>query len=158
MSQGIDRESALNSKQVAQAIVEKLLQTDACSAALGINVVDLDARYAVLTMKVRDDMVNGHGVCHGGMVFTLADTCSAFACNSENESSLLSSAQIELFRPARLGDELTATARAVNQGRRKGVYDVSVVNQREELVAVFRGQSQRLGERLLENDTDAVTD
>lgn len=158
MSQEIDRESALNSKQVAQAIVEKLLQTDACSTALGINVVDLDARYAVLTMKVRDDMVNGHGVCHGGMVFTLADTCSAFACNSENESSLLSSAQIELFRPARLGDELTATARAVNQGRRKGVYDVSVVNQREELVAVFRGQSQRLGERLLENDTDAVTD
>ena len=144
------KESDLNAKHLAQAVVGKLLEADTCSTALGLEVLDLDARHAVVRMKVRDDMVNGHGVCHGGMVFTLADTCSAFACNSENESSLLSSAQIELFRSAMLDDELTATARAVNQGKRKGVYDVNVVNQRDQLVAVFRGQSQRVGEPLIE--------
>ena len=140
----------MNPKNLAKAVVARLLEADACSTALGLEVLDLDSRYAVVKMTVRGDMVNGHGVCHGGMVFTLADTCSAFACNSENESSLLSSAQIELFRSAMLDDELTATARAVNQGKRKGVYDVSVVNQHDQLVAVFRGQSQRLGEPLIE--------
>ena len=140
----------MNPKNLAKAVVDRLLEADACSTALGLEVLDLDSRYAVVKMTVRGDMVNGHGVCHGGMIFTLADTCSAFACNSENESSLLSSAQIELFRPAMLGDELTATAKAVNQGKRKGVYDVSVLNQHELLVAVFRGQSQRLGEALIE--------
>lgn len=140
----------MNPKNLAKAVVARLLEADACSTALGLEVLDLDSRYAVVKMTVRGDMVNGHGVCHGGMIFTLADTCSAFACNSENESSLLSSAQIELFRPAMLGDELTATAKAVNQGKRKGVYDVSVLNQHELLVAVFRGQSQRLGEALIE--------
>ena len=140
----------MNPKNLAKAVVARLLEADACSTALGLEVLDLDSRYAVVKMTVRGDMVNGHGVCHGGMIFTLADTCSAFACNSENESSLLSSAQIELFRPAMLGDELTATAKAVNQGKRKGVYDVSVLNQHDLLVAVFRGQSQRLGEALIE--------
>ena len=140
----------MNPKNLAKAVVARLLEADACSTALGLEVLDLDSRYAVVRMTVRGDMVNGHGVCHGGMIFTLADTCSAFACNSENESSLLSSAQIELFRPAMLGDELTATAKAVNQGKRKGVYDVSVLNQHDLLVAVFRGQSQRLGEALIE--------
>ena len=140
----------MNPKNLAKAVVDRLLEADACSTALGLEVLDLDSRYAVVRMTVRGDMVNGHGVCHGGMIFTLADTCSAFACNSENESSLLSSAQIELFRPAMLGDELTATAKAVNQGKRKGVYDVSVLNQDDLLVAVFRGQSQRLGEALIE--------
>lgn len=140
----------MDPKNLAKAVVDKLLEADTCSSALGLEVLELDARYAVVRMIIRDDMVNGHGVCHGGMIFTLADTCSAFACNSENESSLLSSAQIELFRPVLLGDELTATAKAVNQGKRKGVYDVSVRNQHDLLVAVFRGQSQRLGEALIE--------
>ena len=140
----------MDSKELAGKVVDHLLDGDACSAALGIEVVDLDARKAVIKMTVREDMVNGHGVCHGGMIFTLADTCSAFACNSENHSALLSSAQIELFRPAQLGDELTATARVVNQGKRKGVYDVDVTNQSDQLVATFRGQSQRLGEMLIE--------
>ncbi|MAM81406.1 MAG: phenylacetic acid degradation protein PaaD [Gammaproteobacteria bacterium] len=139
----------LNGKEKAEAVVEKLLQTDACSANLGLQVIDLDARHAVVSLTVGETMVNGHGVCHGGMIFTLADTCCAFASNSENESALLSSAQIELLRPAHLGDELTATATAVNQGRRKGIYDVRVVNQNGELIAVFRGQTQRLGESLV---------
>ena len=71
----------MNPKNLAKAVVARLLEADACSTALGLEVLDLDSRYAVVKMTVRGDMVNGHGVCHGGMIFTLADTCSAFACN-----------------------------------------------------------------------------
>ena len=136
-------------KHLARAVVDKMLAGDRCTGLLGMEVLELDARRAVVQMIVSKDMVNGHGVCHGGMIFSLADTCCAFASNSENQSALLSNAQIDLLRPALQGDQLTATAEVVNQGKRKGIYDVTVVNQEGQSVAVFRGQTQRVGGSLV---------
>lgn len=140
----------MDGKDLAKACADAMWQGDACSRGLGMQVLEIDARRAVIAMQVREDMVNGHDLCHGGMIFSLADSAFAFACNSENYSSVAASAQIDFLAPAKLGDVLTATAKAVNQGKRKGVYDVSVVNQDNRTVAVFRGQSHRLGGSLVE--------
>lgn len=144
----------MDARTLAYAVVDKMLEGDRCSTALGMEVVDLDAGHAVVKMTVREDMVNGHDVCHGGMIFSLADTSCAFACNSENHNALLGSSSIEYLRPAKQGDDLTATARVVNQGRRKGIYDVEVTNQEGQRVALFRGQTQRIGGVLVENQEE----
>lgn len=135
----------MNPQTLARACVDEMLKGDACSAALGMEVVEIDERRASVRMIVRSDMVNGHGVCHGGMIFSLADSTFAFACNSENHSALAAAGQIDFLAPAKLNDELTATATVVHQGKRKGIYDVTVVNQVQDRIAIFRGHSHRLG-------------
>jgi acyl-CoA thioesterase len=135
----------LNPQSLARACLDEMLKDDACSAALGMEVVNIDERCASVRMVVRSDMVNGHGLCHGGMIFSLADSTFAFACNSENHSALAAAGQIDFLAPAKLNDELTATATVVNQGKRKGIYDVTVVHQLQERIAIFRGHSHRLG-------------
>ena len=100
-------------------------------------------------MTVREDMVNGFGVCHGGLLFTLADTAFAFACNGYDDVTVAAAASIDFLRPARLGDELHAHARQDYRGSKSGFYTVEVRNQRDELVAIFRGRSASRGERLL---------
>jgi acyl-CoA thioesterase len=98
---------------------------------------------------VRDDMVNGLDVIHGGLTFTLADTAFAFACNGYDNQSIAASAQVEFLRPAVAGDVLTALAKEDHRGRRNGYYTVTVRNQRDEVVALFRGRSVANGESLL---------
>jgi len=95
-------------------------------------------------MRVRGDMVNGHGVCHGGLVFALGDSAFAFACNSHNESTVAAAASIDFLAGAREGDELTAEAHELWRTRRNGIYEISVCNQRGERVALFRGRSYRI--------------
>jgi acyl-CoA thioesterase len=92
-------------------------------------------------MKVRPDMVNGHELCHGGLIATLADSAFAFACNSYNELTVASGFSIDLVAPARLDDVLTARCAEVSKAGRTGVYDAEVTNQRGERVAFFRGRS-----------------
>ncbi|MEM7016315.1 MAG: hydroxyphenylacetyl-CoA thioesterase PaaI [Pseudomonadota bacterium] len=123
-----------------------MLVGDACSKALGMQVIELDAQLAKVKMTIRVDMINGGEVCHGGIIFSLADSAFAFACNSENYNAVTAGAHIDFLAPALLGDELTATATAINQGKRKGIYDVRVVNQDDRLIALFRGQSHRTGD------------
>jgi acyl-CoA thioesterase len=135
----------LNAQSLARACVNEMLKDDACSAALGMEVMEIDKRRASVRMVVRSDMVNGHGLCHGGMIFSLADSTFAFACNSENHSSVAAAGQIDFLAPAKLNDELTATATVIHQGKRKGLYDVTVVNQMQDQIAIFRGHSHRLG-------------
>jgi len=142
----------MDTKELAHAVAESMLSDDGCSTMLGIEIVEADARFVKVRMTVREDMVNSHGLCHGGMIFTLADTAFAFACNSENHSALAAGALVDFLAPGKLGDVLTAEARAVSQAKRKGVYDATVVNQEGRLIAVFRGQSQRLGEPKIEVD------
>jgi acyl-CoA thioesterase len=96
---------------------------------------------AVLAMTVRDDMLNGHDICHGGLIATLADTAFAYGCNAYNEVTVASGFAIDLLAPGRLGDRLTATCTELSKSGRTGVYDIDVVNQRGERVAVFRGRS-----------------
>jgi acyl-CoA thioesterase len=131
----------MNAQQVAEASRDAMLRDDRASQALGMRVVGVAPGTATLQMTVRQDMLNGHATCHGGLIATLADSAFAFACNSYNELTVASGFDIHLMSPARLGDVLTASAHEVSKGGRMGVYDVQVVNQHDEAVAVFRGRS-----------------
>lgn len=101
-------------------------------------------------MTVTADMVNGHRVCHGGLVFALADSAFAFSCNSYNRSTVAAGASIDFLAPAHEGDVLTATAVERWRLRRAGIYDIAVTNQRGETIALFRGRSHELDGRVVE--------
>ncbi len=124
--------------------VRTLFERDVASRSCGMRLLEVRQGYARVRMPVRADMANGHGVCHGGMIFTLADSAFAFACNAGRSLTLASGASVEFLRPARPGDELTAIAEERSRGRRSGVYDVRVSNQSGECVALFRGRSHEL--------------
>ena len=126
---------------LARRAAEAMWAGDTASQALGMHIDEVRAGRAVLSMPVRADMVNGLGVAHGGFVFLLADSTFAFACNSFNQRTVAAGAEIHFLAPAFEGDLLTATGEAVHRGGRSGIYDVAVVNQRNERVAVFRGRS-----------------
>ena len=128
-------------QQVAERVREGMLANDRATKALGMHVAEVAPGRAVLTMTVRDDMLNGHDICHGGLIATLADSAFAFACNSYNELTVASGFAIDLLAPGRLGDVLTATCTEVSKAGRTGVYDTEVRNQRGERIAVFRGRS-----------------
>lgn len=130
----------------AQRCADEMLAKDRSSRALGISIDIVAPGAAVATMQVRDDMLNGFDVIHGGLTFALADTAFAFACNGHGETTVAASAQVEFLRPAVAGDTLTATAREDHRGRRSGYYSVEVRNQRDELVALFRGRSVSIHE------------
>jgi len=128
-------------QQVADRVREGMLANDRATKALGMQVAQVAPGRAVLTMVVRDDMLNGHDICHGGLIATLADSAFAFACNSYNELTVASGFAIDLLAPGRRGDVLTATCAEVSKAGRTGVYDTEVRNQRGERIAVFRGRS-----------------
>jgi len=128
-------------QQVADLVRQGMLANDRATKALGMQVAEVAPGQAVLTMTVRDDMLNGHDICHGGLIATLADSAFAFACNSYNELTVASGFAIDLLAPGRLGDVLTATCTEVSKTGRTGVYDTEVLNQRGERIAVFRGRS-----------------
>lgn len=130
-------------QMLAERVRDTMFASDEVARLLGIRVTDVAPGRACVTLTVRTDMTNGHGICHGGLVATLADTAFAYACNSWNEQAVASGFGIDLLLAARVGDTLSASADMVSQGRRTGVYDVKVHNQRGELVALFRGRSHR---------------
>jgi acyl-CoA thioesterase len=132
-------------QSVAEASARAMYGQDRASQALGMRVVEVRPGYARLVMQVREDMVNGHQICHGGLIFTLADSAFAFACNSYDVVTVAAAGAIEFLAAVRLGDELTAIAEERTRSKRIGVYDVSVHNQRGECVALFRGRSHQLG-------------
>ena len=122
-----------------------MYQNDACAQALGIDIVEMDDGVAVLTMTVTPLMLNGHRTCHGGQLFSLADTAFAYACNSQGLAAVASGCSIDFLRPGFAGDRLTATARVKHQGKLTGVYDIEIVNQQQKTGALFRGKSHRIG-------------
>ena len=125
----------------ARRCAATMLANDKSSRALGIDIAIPAVGEAVATLRGRDDLVNGFDVLHGGLTFALADTAFAFACNAYDVQSFAASAHIEFLRPAMLGDVLTAAATEDHRGRRSGYYSVEVRNQRDELIALFRGRS-----------------
>jgi acyl-CoA thioesterase len=133
--------SARSPQQIADLVREGMFTNDRASKALGMQIVEVTPGGAVLTMTVRDDMLNGHDLCHGGLIATLADSAFAFGCNSYNELTVASGFSIDLVAPARSGDVLTARCTEVNKAGRTGVYDIEVTNQRGERIAMFRGRS-----------------
>ncbi len=131
-------------QQLAEQVRDAMLARDRATRSLGIEVLSIAPGTATLRMTVRDDMLNGFDICHGGFVTTLADSCFAFACNSYNEMTVASGFAIDIVAPSRAGDVLTAVASEVSLAGRTGVYDITLANQRDELIAVFRGRSYRL--------------
>ena len=125
----------------AQRVSAAMYANDRATRALGITLVDTAPGHATLAMTVREDMLNGHDICHGGLIATLADSAFAFACNSYNEVTVASGFAIELLAPGRLGDRLVARCAEVSRAGRTGVYDTEVRNQRDERIAMFRGRS-----------------
>jgi acyl-CoA thioesterase len=126
--------------------VETMMASDAASRMLGIELLDYGAGWARVQLTIRDDMVNGHDICHGGVIFSLADTAFACACNSWGPVTVAAGADISFVAPGRLGDRLTAEARVRARYGHHGIYDVAVTRG-EQLIAEFRGRSHELRDR-----------
>ena len=119
-------------------------ENDYAAKALGMQIVSTSLGASVVSMRVRQDMLNGLGGCHGGMIFSLADTAFAHACNSSNKPTVASGCTIDFLAPGKQGDILMARASERSRSGRTGIYDVEVFNQDEQLIAVFRGRSYQL--------------
>lgn len=127
---------------LARACADAMWEGDRASQGLGMVIESIAPGQATLSMTVREDMTNGHGICHGGFIFTLADSAFAFACNTYNQRVVAQMAQISFLAPAQKGDRLTATAREVWRQGRGGLYDIRVTDQTGAPVAEFRGHSR----------------
>src|SRR6185437_14814909 len=134
-----------DAQRLAEASAQALFANDHASRNLGITIEEVRPGIARLRMTVRADMVNGHGMCHGGIVFALADSAFAVACNTYNDVTVAAAASIDFLAPARVHDDLTAEARELWRSRRSGIYEITVSNQRGETVALFRGRSHCIG-------------
>jgi acyl-CoA thioesterase len=128
----------------ARAVVQSLFLADLASQSLGIEILDAAPGRTRIAMTVRSDMVNGYGMCHGGIVFAFADSAFAFACNSYGDPMVAAGASIEFLAPTPQGERVTATATEVFRGVRHGIYDVAVTNAAGEVLAHFRGRCSRL--------------
>ena len=142
---------------VAERSAAAMWAGDAASQALGMVLDEVRPGYARMSMQVRDDMVNGHSICHGGLVFALADSAFAFACNSYNRAAVAQACDIVFVAPARLGDVLVAEAVERSRFGRNGIYDVTVTavagggsGGADGLVAEFRGRSRQIAGTLAE--------
>ena len=132
----------MDSDEMARRCADSMFARDKASRDLGITVEVSEAGGARARMQVSDAMINGLGVCHGGYIFTLADSAFAFACNGYDRVTFAAGATIEFLLAARLGDSLVAEASESYRGKRSGIYDVAVHNQDGHLVALFRGRSR----------------
>jgi acyl-CoA thioesterase len=130
---------------LARRVAETLLQREGTGPAWGITIDDAREGYALIRMKLRDDMLNGHRIGHGGMIFALADTAFAYACNSRNENTVAQNASISFLAPAQPGEILIAEAREVSRSGRSGVYQVSVRTADNRVIAEFTGLSRTIG-------------
>jgi acyl-CoA thioesterase len=136
-------------EETAAAVGAAMYARDRASQALGMALEEMRPGYARLRMTVRADMLNGHGTCHGGLVFALADSAFAFACNSHDVRTVAAGCSIEFLSPAREGDELGAVAEERFRAERNGVYDAEVRRADGSLVATFRGRAAATRERVL---------
>ena len=131
-------------QSLAEDCARAMWQRDTASQSLGMRLDEISPGRAVMVMKVRPDMLNGHQTCHGGFIFALADSAFAFACNSRNEATVAAGCNIEYLRPVMVGTLLTATAVERSLAGRSGVYDVTLTDPEGVVVALFRGKSARV--------------
>ncbi len=137
-------------------VADAMFGNDRASQALGMTILEVSAGRAVVTMDVGPDMVNGLNVCHGGLIFTLADSAMAFSSNSSNRFAIATNAEIDWINPGRLGATLTATATEQHQRGRTAITDVVVTDETGEVIALFRGRTRQIdGQHLPEQGADA---
>ena len=130
-------------------VVEHMMRHDRFSQWLGISVLHVEAGHSRLEMLVRDEMINGFGIVHGGIAFSLADSAFAFACNNRNEVSVALDTSIQFTRPVQVGDRLTAEARELHNGRSTGLYQITITNQHGHMVGLFKGTCFRTKRKLI---------
>ena len=136
--------SPADAHRLSQDTAKAMWSRDYAAQALGMAIDEVQPGASRLTMVVRQDMVNGHAICHGGMLFTLADTAFAYACNSHNRNTVASACHIDFLAPGHLGDTLVAEAVERSLSGRTGVYDVTVKTSAGKTLALFRGKSYRI--------------
>jgi acyl-CoA thioesterase len=130
-------------------VVQHMMAHDAFSRWLGIKVVEVKEGYSRIKMQIRQEMVNGFGIVHGGIAFSLADSAFAFACNNRNNISVALDVTISFTKAVNVNDELTAEAKEIHNGRSTGVYLITIINQNQEQVAFFKGTCFRTGKSLV---------
>jgi acyl-CoA thioesterase len=135
----------MQADQLAQQVVNKMMEHDAFSQWLGIQVLEVKEGYSKIQMIVRPEMLNGFGVIHGGIAFSLADSAFAFACNNRNNLSLALDVSITFTKAGQPGDTFTAEAKEIHNGRSTGLYMITVTNQNNQPVALFKGTCFRTG-------------
>ena len=149
LAAGRARLDGVDAAEIAHECARRMYADDRASRDLGITITDVAPGAATALFTVRDDMVNGHGICHGGYVFTLADTAFAFACNTYDDVTVAAGADVSFLEPVSAGAALTAVAVERSRRGRSGLYDVTVRTADGTVVAEFRGRSRSLGRPLL---------
>jgi acyl-CoA thioesterase len=139
----------MQADQLAVQVVDKMMEHDAFSQWLGITVLEIREGYSKVQMTLRNEMLNGFGVIHGGIAFSLADSAFAFACNNRNNLSMALDVSITFTKAGQPGDIFTAEAKEVHNGRSTGLYLIHVTNQNDQPVATFKGTCFRTGKSLL---------
>jgi acyl-CoA thioesterase len=135
--------------RLATDVVDYMMKNDLFSQWLGIEVLEIREGYSRLKMTVRKEMINGFGIVHGGVAFSLADSAFAFACNNRNNLSVALDTSINFTKPVHVGDELTAESRELHNGKSTGLYHIVISNQHDHTVAVFKGTCYRTGKVLI---------
>ena len=131
------------------SVVSHMMENDFFSQWMGVEVLEVKEGYSRIKMTIRKEMVNGLGIVHGGLPFSLADSAFAFACNNRNNLSVALDVTITFTKAVNIGDELTAEAKEIHNGRSTGVYLVSITNQKNEPIALFKGTCFRTGKTLV---------
>lgn len=142
----------MDNNQLAKQSVDYLLENDLFSQWLGIEVIEIKEGYSKIKMTIRKEMINGFGIVHGGVTFSLADSAFAFACNNRNNLSVALDTSINFIKPVHVHDVLIAEAKELHNGKSTGLYQISITNQNAHLVAVFKGTCFRTGKKLFEEN------
>lgn len=139
----------MDKDKLAISVVGHMMENDLFSQWLGIEILEMKEGFSKIKMVVRKEMTNGLGITHGGIAFALADSAFAFACNSRNNLSVALDTAINFIKPVHEGDELTAEAKEIHNGKSTGLYHINISNQNEHLVAFFKGTCFRTNKRLI---------
>ena len=134
---------------LAKEVVNHLVENDLFSKWLGIKILAISEGYSKINMTVRKEMINGFGIVHGGIAFSLADSAFAFACNNRNNLSVALDTSINFIKPVHVDDVLTAEAKEIHNGKSTGLYHISITNQNNHTVAMFKGTCFRTGKNLI---------
>lgn len=139
-----------NNDKLANDVVAHMMQHDLFSQWLGIDVIAIKEGYSKIKMTVRSEMINGFGIVHGGVAFSLADSAFAFACNNRNVLSVALDTAINFLKPVHVSDVLTAVAKELHNGKSTGLYHITITNQKDHVVAVFKGTCFRTNRKLID--------
>lgn len=139
----------LSTMPTSQEVVTHMMENDLFSRWLGIEVLDVKEGYSKIKMTVREEMINGFGIVHGGIAFSLSDSAFAFACNNRNNLSVALDTSINFTKPVHVGDVLTAEAKELHNGKSTGLYHITVTNQKDHIVALFKGTCFRTNKTLV---------